>query len=48
MLRYALILNDSAMINVNIFGAVTNTAYMAVYYYYAENTVCIYKYYKIL
>ncbi|XP_014468054.1 PREDICTED: sugar transporter SWEET1-like [Dinoponera quadriceps] len=38
MLRYAWILDDSAMINVNIFGVVTNTIYMAVYYYYASNT----------
>jgi len=39
MLRYALMLNDSTMINVNIFGLSTNVIYMIVYYYYAPNTV---------
>ncbi|GAB1869538.1 Sugar transporter SWEET [Camponotus japonicus] len=38
MLRYALMLNDSTMINVNIFGLSTNVIYMIVYYYYAPNT----------
>lgn len=38
MLRYALMLNDSTMINVNIFGLLTNIFYMIVYYYYAPNT----------
>ncbi|XP_032683001.1 sugar transporter SWEET1 isoform X2 [Odontomachus brunneus] len=37
MLRYALMLDDPAMINVNVFGIVTNTAYMIVYYYFAPN-----------
>lgn len=39
MLRYALMLNDPTMINVNIFGLLTNIIYMIVYYYYAPNTV---------
>ncbi|XP_070171275.1 sugar transporter SWEET1 isoform X2 [Polyergus mexicanus] len=38
MLRYALMLNDATMINVNIFGLLTNIIYMIVYYYYAPNT----------
>ncbi|KAL6444433.1 hypothetical protein ACFW04_001940 [Cataglyphis niger] len=38
MLRYALMLNDPTMINVNIFGLLTNIIYMIVYYYYAPNT----------
>ncbi|KZC12210.1 Sugar transporter SWEET1, partial [Dufourea novaeangliae] len=38
MLRYALILRDPAMINVNVFGLLTNIAYMAVYYYYSPHT----------
>lgn len=38
MLRYALILDDPAMINVNIFGFVTNAVYITVYYYYSTNT----------
>ncbi|XP_014475793.1 PREDICTED: sugar transporter SWEET1-like isoform X2 [Dinoponera quadriceps] len=37
MLRYAWMLGDPAMINVNVFGVVTNAAYMTVYYYYAPN-----------
>ncbi|XP_072755486.1 sugar transporter SWEET1 [Anoplolepis gracilipes] len=37
MLRYALMLNDSTMINVNVFGLLTNIIYMIVYYYYAPN-----------
>lgn len=36
MLRYALILGDEAMISVNVFGLVTNTLYMIVYYFYTE------------
>lgn len=39
MLRYALMLDDLAMIRINIFGTVTNMAYVAVYYYYSPNTV---------
>ncbi|XP_029177237.1 sugar transporter SWEET1 [Nylanderia fulva] len=38
MLRYALMLSDSTMINVNVFGLLTNIIYMTVYYYYAPNT----------
>ena len=38
MLRYALMLNDSTMINVNVFGLLINIIYMIVYYYYAPNT----------
>ncbi|EFN86448.1 RAG1-activating protein 1-like protein [Harpegnathos saltator] len=38
MLRYAWMLSDPAMINVNVFGIITNTVYMTVYYYYAANT----------
>jgi len=39
MLRYALILGDSNMINVNVFGLLTNMIYMIIYYHYAPNTV---------
>jgi len=39
MLRYAWMLGDSNMINVNIFGLLTNMIYMIIYYYYAPNTV---------
>lgn len=39
MLQYAWIVRDPAMINVNVFGLLTNTAYMAVYYYYSPHTV---------
>lgn len=42
MLQYAWILKDIAMINVNIFGLLTNMAYMAVFYYYSPHTVRIY------
>ncbi|XP_018359745.1 PREDICTED: sugar transporter SWEET1 [Trachymyrmex cornetzi] len=38
MLRYAWMLGDSNMINVNIFGLLTNMIYMIIYYYYAPNT----------
>ncbi|XP_029662293.1 sugar transporter SWEET1 [Formica exsecta] len=38
MLRYALMLNDATMINVNIFGLLINIIYSIVYYYYAPNT----------
>ncbi|KYN40929.1 RAG1-activating protein 1 like protein [Trachymyrmex septentrionalis] len=38
MLRYAWMLGDSIMINVNIFGLLTNMIYMIIYYYYAPNT----------
>ncbi|XP_076289871.1 sugar transporter SWEET1 [Lasioglossum baleicum] len=38
MLQYAFILRDPAMVNVNVFGLLTNVAYMAVYYYYAPQT----------
>ncbi|XP_031828482.1 sugar transporter SWEET1 [Nomia melanderi] len=38
MLQYAFIVKDPAMINVNVFGLLTNTAYMAVYYYYSPHT----------
>ncbi|XP_011637270.1 sugar transporter SWEET1 [Pogonomyrmex barbatus] len=37
MLRYAWMLQDSNMINVNIFGLLTNVIYMIVYYYYTSN-----------
>ena len=37
MLQYAWIVRDPAMINVNVFGLLTNTAYMAVYYYYSPH-----------
>ncbi|KAH0955279.1 hypothetical protein HN011_001150 [Eciton burchellii] len=43
MLRYALILNDIAMINVNVFGLITNIIYMIIYYYYASNTRELFK-----
>lgn len=43
MLRYALMLNDSTMINVNVFGLLTNIIYMIVYYYYAPNTKQMFK-----
>jgi len=39
MLRYAWILGDSNMINVNVFGLLTNMIYMIIYYHYAPNTV---------
>lgn len=42
MLQYAWILKDIAMINVNVFGLLTNMAYMAVFYYYSPHTVRIY------
>lgn len=42
MLQYAWILRDIAMINVNVFGLLTNMAYMAVFYYYSPHTVRIY------
>ncbi|XP_011870202.1 PREDICTED: sugar transporter SWEET1 [Vollenhovia emeryi] len=38
MLRYAWMLDDSNMINVNIFGLLTNVIYMIIYYLYAPNT----------
>ncbi|KAG6800640.1 sugar transporter SWEET1 [Apis mellifera caucasica] len=38
MLQYAWILKDIAMINVNVFGLLTNMAYMAVFYYYSPHT----------
>ncbi|XP_053979007.1 sugar transporter SWEET1 isoform X2 [Hylaeus anthracinus] len=38
MLQYALIVRDPAMINVNVFGLLTNVAYMAVYYYFTPHT----------
>ncbi|XP_036148518.1 uncharacterized protein LOC105838908 isoform X2 [Monomorium pharaonis] len=47
MLRYAWMLDDSNMINVNIFGLLTNVIYMIIYYHYAPNTkeviILIYK-----
>ncbi|EZA51782.1 hypothetical protein DMN91_004400 [Ooceraea biroi] len=43
MLRYALMLNDSAMINVNIFGLITSIIYMLVFYYYAPDTEKLFK-----
>lgn len=39
MLRYAWMLGDSNMINVNIFGLLTNMIYMLIYYHYAPNMV---------
>lgn len=39
MLRYAWMLGDSNMINVNIFGLLTNMIYMIFYYHYTSNTV---------
>ncbi|CAL7935121.1 unnamed protein product [Xylocopa violacea] len=38
MLQYALIVRDPAMINVNVFGVLTNVLYMTVYYYYSPHT----------
>lgn len=38
MLQYAWILKDPGMININVFGVLVNTAYMAVYYYYSSHT----------
>ncbi|CAK9807257.1 Sugar transporter SWEET1 [Anthophora plagiata] len=38
MLQYAFIVKDPAMINVNVFGCLTNVAYMSVYYYYSPET----------
>lgn len=38
MLRYAWMLDDSTMINVNVFGLLTNMIYMIIYYHYAPNT----------
>lgn len=38
MLQYAWILKDPGMININVFGVLVNTAYMAVYYYYSTHT----------
>ncbi|XP_076625766.1 sugar transporter SWEET1 isoform X2 [Colletes latitarsis] len=38
MLQYAFILKDLTMVNINIFGCLTNTMYMAVYYYFTPNT----------
>ncbi|OAD55537.1 Sugar transporter SWEET1 [Eufriesea mexicana] len=38
MLQYAWIVRDPAMINVNVFGLLTNTVYMAIYYYYSPQT----------
>ncbi|XP_025996653.1 sugar transporter SWEET1 [Solenopsis invicta] len=38
MLQYAWMLGDSNMINVNVFGLLTNMIYMIIYYYYAPNT----------
>lgn len=35
MLRYALMLQDPTMINVNVFGLLTNIAYVAVFYCFA-------------
>ncbi|XP_058794724.1 sugar transporter SWEET1-like [Phymastichus coffea] len=37
MLKYALILQDPAMININLFGVATNVAYMLVYYIYSPH-----------
>ncbi|XP_043263428.1 sugar transporter SWEET1-like [Colletes gigas] len=38
MLQYAFILKDPTMINVNVFGLLTNAMYMAAYYYFTPNT----------
>jgi len=38
MLRYAWILGDSNMININVFGLLINMIYMIIYYHYAPNT----------
>ncbi|XP_024870353.1 sugar transporter SWEET1 [Temnothorax curvispinosus] len=38
MLRHAWMLGDSNMINANIFGLLTSTIYMIIYYRYAPNT----------
>jgi len=43
MLRYAWMLDDSNMINVNIFGLLINIIYMTVYYHYAPNTTEVLK-----
>lgn len=37
MLRYALILGDTAMINVNVFGILLNIGYFLFYYSYSSN-----------
>lgn len=39
MLQYVLILNDTAMISVNLFGAALNIAYSLFYYAYCPNKV---------
>lgn len=44
MLQYALIVKDPAMINVNVFGILANTVYMAVYYYFSPQMVWIFIY----
>lgn len=38
-LRYALILKDPTMININLLGIFINVAYMLVYYFYAPDKV---------
>lgn len=43
MLRYAFIVKDPIMINVNLFGAATNVAYMAVYYLFSPDKVLFYQ-----
>ncbi|OXU30780.1 hypothetical protein TSAR_008774 [Trichomalopsis sarcophagae] len=37
MLRYAFVVGDPIMINVNVFGVATNVAYMAVYYLFSPD-----------
>ncbi|XP_034183067.1 sugar transporter SWEET1 [Osmia lignaria lignaria] len=38
MLQYAWIVKDPGMININVFGVLINTLYMAIYYYYTSHT----------
>lgn len=39
MFQYAWILGDPAMINVNIFGLLTNIAYISVFYMFSSDKV---------
>lgn len=46
-MRYALIVKDPSMININLFGIVLNVAYMSVYYLYSPDKVMMYIMYLI-
>ena len=48
MLQYALIVGDPAMINVNVFGLITNLAYISVYYTYSNEKVKLILFYFVL